>query len=119
MPVIATADVLATVQYYVDVLGFEEHFIYGDPPVYAGLERNDVLLYVTKDDRLATALVDANLHPEVFLWVSQIDSVYAEHQRRGARFIEEISDRPWDARQYVVMDPNGYHLKIAQPLMSS
>lgn len=24
--------------------------------------------------------------------------------------------RAWDARQYVIEDPNGYHLKIAEPL---
>ena len=33
--------------------------------------------------------------------------------RRGAKIFEEIADRPWDARQYLIEDPNGYHIKIA------
>ena len=44
VPVIATADVSSTLAYYTAVLGFKEHFIFGDPPVYAGVERDGVLL---------------------------------------------------------------------------
>jgi uncharacterized glyoxalase superfamily protein PhnB len=34
----------------------------------------------------------------------------------GAKIVEDISDRAWDARQYVIEDPNGYHIKIAEPI---
>jgi hypothetical protein len=34
---------------------------------------------------------------------------------RGAKIVEEISNRPWDARQYVIEDPNGYYIKVAEP----
>jgi catechol 2,3-dioxygenase-like lactoylglutathione lyase family enzyme len=66
VPVIATADVRATIDYYVRVLGFTQHFIFGDPPVYAGIERNGVLLYITQDAKLASTLKNPDLHPEVF-----------------------------------------------------
>jgi hypothetical protein len=49
------------------VLDFSEHFTYGDPPVYAGVERDGVLLYITQDDKMAAALKDSGLHPDVFL----------------------------------------------------
>ena len=45
-----------------------------------------------------------------------IDTVFEEHKRRGANIIEELATRRWDARQYVVEDPNGYRLKIAEPV---
>jgi catechol 2,3-dioxygenase-like lactoylglutathione lyase family enzyme len=51
VPVIATADVRSTIAYYTEVLGFTEHFVFGDPPVYAGIERDGVLLYMTQDAR--------------------------------------------------------------------
>jgi len=119
VPVIATADVPSTVGYYQRVLGFSEHFTFGDPPVYAGVERNGVLLYITQDVRLAATLKGSGLHPDVFLWVQDVDSMFAEHKQRGANIVEEIADRPWDARQYVIEDPNGYHLKIAEPMDAS
>ena len=116
VPVIATTDVRATVAYYERVFGFAKHFVFGDPPVYAGLQRDGVLLYVSLDEKLASLLRSADLHPEVFLWVRDVDKVYAEHCSRGAKIVSEIGDRDWDARQYVIEEPNGYHLKFAEPL---
>jgi uncharacterized glyoxalase superfamily protein PhnB len=116
VPVIAATDVRSTLDYYNRVLGFREHFVFGEPPVYAGLERDGVLLYVALDDKLATTLKSADLHPDIFLWVREVDKVYDEHKRRGANIVEPIADRAWDARQYVVEDPNGYRLKIAEPV---
>jgi catechol 2,3-dioxygenase-like lactoylglutathione lyase family enzyme len=116
VPVICTADVAATVAFYKSALGFAEHFVFGDPPVYAGVERDGVLLYIAQDARLASMLKSSDLHPDVFLWVRDIDRSFEEHRSRGVKIVEEISDRAWDARQYVIEDPNGYHLKIAEPL---
>jgi uncharacterized glyoxalase superfamily protein PhnB len=75
-----------------------------------------MLLYLTDDARLASTLKNANLHPEIFLWVRDVDKAFEEHQRRGAKIVEEIADRRWDARQYVIEDPGGYYLKIAEPI---
>src|SRR5262249_49416605 len=116
VPVIATADIRATVDYYVRVLDFKEHFLFGDPPVYAGVERDGVLLYISLDADLAAAIRSSNLHPDIFLWVQNIDQVHEEHKRRGANIVGPISDRPWDARQYTIQDPNGYYVKVAEPI---
>ena len=116
VPVVSTSDVRATVNYYGQVLGFREHFVCGNPPVYAGVERDGVLLYVTHDPSMAAMLKSSGLHPDIFLWVQDVDSVFEEHRKSGAKIIEDVSDRPWDARQYVVEDPNGYRLKIAEPI---
>jgi uncharacterized glyoxalase superfamily protein PhnB len=116
IPVIAAADLAATMKYYSSVLGFRKHFVYGDPPVYAGMTRDDMLLYMTLDEEMVAKLREAGLHHDVFMWVENVDEVYREHLSSGAKIVEVISDRPWDARQYVVEDPNGYRLKIAEPL---
>jgi uncharacterized glyoxalase superfamily protein PhnB len=116
VPVIAAEDVLATVRYFDEMLGFQKHFVWGDPAVYAGVKLGAALIYITHDPDMARVIREHDLRPDVFIWVSEIDAVFAEHKARGAEIIEEISNRPWDARQYVVREPNGYYLKIAQPL---
>ena len=35
VPVIATADVIETVRYFEDVLGFEKQWVWGDPPAFS------------------------------------------------------------------------------------
>ncbi len=116
VPVIATADVAATMRYYESVLGFSELFSYGRPLVYAGLHRDGAQLYISQDEELADLIAERGLHPEIFLWVEDVDAWFAHHQQNGAKIVEEIADRAWDARQYVIEDPNGYFIKVAQPI---
>ena len=73
-------------------------------------------MYVNYDPDLATAIGEDGLAPEIFLWVERIHEVYDQHRRNGAEIIEELSERPWKAKQYVVLDPNGYRIKIAEDL---
>jgi catechol 2,3-dioxygenase-like lactoylglutathione lyase family enzyme len=114
VPVIATSDVLGTVRYFEQTLGFQQQWIWGDPPVYAGIRAGGALLYLTHDPELATTIRERRLAPDIFLWVSDIDSVYAHHRASRADIIEELSVRPWGVRQYVVREPNGYLLKVAE-----
>ena len=51
--------------------------------------------------------------------VDDADELYGMHKLRGASFVSEIEDKPWGAREYVVEDPNGYHLRFAGPHSSA
>jgi uncharacterized glyoxalase superfamily protein PhnB len=114
VPVIATDDVTRTVSYFEQTLEFEQQWTWGEPPVYAGVKAGRALLYLCQDTDLATAIRERRLSPDVFLWVSDIDSVYAQHRPSGAEITEELATRPWGVRQYVVREPNGYCLKVAE-----
>jgi catechol 2,3-dioxygenase-like lactoylglutathione lyase family enzyme len=114
VPVIATSDVLGTVRYFEQTLGFQKQWIWGDPPVYAGVRAGGALLYVTHDPELASTIRERRLAPDIFLWVSDIESVYAHHRAARANITEELTARPWGVRQYVVREPNGYLLKVAE-----
>ena len=116
VPVIATVDVAASVVYFVRVLGFAPEFLWGDPPVYAGVNAGKAVIYFARDSEMARLIREHGLAPELFLWVTGVDNVYARHRAAGAIIVEALSDRPWGARQYVLREPNGYHLKIAELL---
>src|SRR5580692_4649324 len=94
VPVITTDDVRSTMAYYTRVLGFTEHFVYGDPPVYGGVQRDGAMFYISKDAELADTFKQRGLHPDVFLWVQEVDKVFEEHKSRGAKIVEPIADRP-------------------------
>jgi len=114
VPVICTADVAGAVRYFEQTLGFEQDWIWGDPPVYAGVKAGDAELYITHDPETAAAIRERRLAPDVFLWVSDIEKVYDQHRANGAVIAEELAERPWGVRQYVVREPNGYNLKVAE-----
>jgi hypothetical protein len=115
VPVVATADVAGTVQFE-RILGFEKQWAWGDPPVYAGVRAGSAMLYISEDAELAAAIRDRQLRPDIFLWVEGIDAVYARHRASDAHITDEIADRPWGVRQYVIREPNGYSLKIVESI---
>ena len=82
--------------------------------MYAGVKAGDAELYITHDPETAAAIRERRLAPDVFLWVSDIEKVYDQHRANGAVIAEELAERPWGVRQYVVREPNGYNLKVAE-----
>ena len=114
VPVVATSDVAATVRYFEQTLGFKQQWIWGDPPVYAGIRAGGAMLYVTYDPDLASVIKERHLHPDIFLWVNDIDSIYAQNCTSHAEITEELTACPWGVRQYVVREPNGYLRKVAE-----
>jgi catechol 2,3-dioxygenase-like lactoylglutathione lyase family enzyme len=114
VPVVATADVRKTVEWFEKTLGFEQQWTWGDPPVYAGIKAGGAMLYVSHDPELAKTIIDRQLAPDIFLWVKDIDAVYDRHRANGAEIEEQLTERPWGVRQYVIREPNGYRLKIAE-----
>ena len=116
VPVIGTADLAGTISYFEETLGFKQQWIWGEPPVYAGVRAGGALLYICHDPELASAIRERRLTPDIFLWVSDIGSIYEQHRAKQADITEELTERPWGVRQYVIREPNGYHLKIAESL---
>jgi uncharacterized glyoxalase superfamily protein PhnB len=116
VPVIGTADVPKTISYFERTLGFQKQWAWGDPPTYAGVRAGGALLYISSDAALAAAIQERKLTPDIFLWVTDIERVYAQHRANGAEIAEELATRPWGAHQYAIRELNGYLLKIAEDL---
>ena len=53
--------------------------------------RRHALLYVTHDADLASTIKERQLAPDIFLWVTDIDSVYAQHRAAKADIAEELT----------------------------
>lgn len=109
--IFAAADIVATLAYYKDVLGFDHTWTWGDPPSFGGANCGGVSLMFCLQPDLA-ANVSGHQH---WLKIEDADALYARHREMGAKIVEEIGDRPWGAREYVVEDPNGYRLRFAGP----
>ncbi|MBC7829184.1 MAG: VOC family protein [Chitinophagaceae bacterium] len=116
VPVIATHNIEKSLSYYSEILGFSVDFKYGDPLTYAGVKSGNAEIYFTLDPDMAQLFQKEECNPEIFIWVVDAGHLFNIHAANGAEIIEPVSDRPWGARQYVVREINGYHLKFAQAL---
>ena len=116
-PVFFTMNILRTLAYYKDKLGFECLGTWQDPPVYAIVARDQHALHFrcaeppkANPDKYADELLDA------YFRVEDADALYAEYVANGVEFTREPADMPWHSREFVVKDCDGRLLAFGSHL---
>ena len=107
-------DVLRSVDYYRDVLGFRVEFTYGDPTFYAGVERDNVAIHL----QAASETKRQPGHGAINVFVTGVDTLYQELKSRGARTTEEPADRPYGMRDFDIVDLDGNQLCFGESTTS-
>jgi hypothetical protein len=107
-PQFFTTDVLATLAYYKDKLGFDCLGTWEDPPVYAVVGRDHRRIHFRfaktpphNPDKYADELLDA------YLFVEDVDKLYAEFAARGVEFTRGLGNTPRYTREFVLKDCDG------------
>ena len=115
-PQFFTTDLLATLAYYRDMLGFTCLSLWHDPPVYAIVARDghrihfrfvDSLTIVP--DKYTDELLDA------YLFIENAEALHAEYSARGVEFARELGETPWHSWEFVVKDCDGRLLAFGAP----
>jgi uncharacterized glyoxalase superfamily protein PhnB len=104
--VFVVRDVLKSVAYYRDVLGFDTEFLYGEPTFYAGVERGNVLIHLQAEHE--SRRPPGQMAMNVF--VSDVDALYEELKERGARLLNAPKDYAYGMRDFNVADLDGNEL---------
>lgn len=107
-PQFFTTDLAATLAYYRDALGFDCLGTWHDPPVYAIVSRDGQRIHfrlaepaTPSPDKYADELLDA------YLFVDNVDALYAEYAALGVEFARALGETPWQSREFVVRDCDG------------
>jgi uncharacterized glyoxalase superfamily protein PhnB len=107
-PQFFTTDMRATLAYYSENLGFDCVGAWQDPPVYAIVARDGHRIHfrcaappTPNPEKYDDELLDA------YVFVDDVDSLYAEYAARGVKFARTLADTPWDSREFVVRDCDG------------
>lgn len=108
-PVLPVHDVVATIRYYQDVLGFPTQWQWGDPPDIGAVSWHGAHIQFLKHEKLATASVGNS----VWMRLKYIDQLYKLHLERKADIVDPLQRQPWGMDQYVVRDINGFYLCFA------
>lgn len=119
-PHLFVADIAASIRFYVGRLGFRTVFLYGEPPYYGQVERGGARLnlrcvdapVIDPDLRRREELLSASL---TVASRAEIDALFAEFGASGVTFAQDIQDKPWGARDFIVADIDGNLLLFAGP----
>ena len=106
-------DVVATAEYYQEVLGFELLGYFADPPVYAMLARGNVEMHFGKangDDTDVSNSSFRKLAFDAYIWVDDINALFEELSAAGAEILEGPIKRIYNSTEVTVRDCNGFTL---------
>lgn len=95
--------------FYTDVLGFEQDWVWGDPPSYASVCRDSAAINfgAPKPGQVVTP-------SRVYISLTDIDAYHDAILARGATIDVPIGDRPYGMRDFTVVDPSGNRLSYGQ-----
>ena len=114
-PYFIVDDVVSTANFYRDQLGFQYDRLWGDPPSFCMVCRNGIVIMLAQFDTTGHVRPNRLAQPETdawdaYIWVEEVDALYAEFNARGVKIRREICDQPYGCRDFDVEDCNGYRL---------
>ena len=120
-PVLGVREVRRTAEYYRDVLGFDldPDGVFQPSPdepqgVYAIVKRPGAWIHFQIRRGGVPERERAAFERDVYVYVDDVDGLYAELQRRGARIEGPPNMAPHGIREIVVEDLNGYRLAFGE-----
>lgn len=101
-PILRVASLEASVDYYVNVLGFRTDF--DDPRIFASVSRGDATLFLCEGDQG---------HPGSWAYIGVADcaALWDEYRLTGARLRQEPTNHSW-AREIQIEDLDGNVLRF-------
>lgn len=116
-PVLLVKDVAATAEYYEDRLGFKTNFLWGDPADYGIIERDNFSIHLLRTQPGAGRSNRSELAQQasdMYIFVADVDALYAELVKRSADVLAPPQTWPYQMREFVLRDINGYYLAFGQ-----
>jgi catechol 2,3-dioxygenase-like lactoylglutathione lyase family enzyme len=113
-------DLKASTDFFTAKLGFTIDFIYGEPPFYSQVSRDNARLalrsmdesFFLEDIRLREDLLSASI---TLASVNEIEQLFLAYQGAGVAFHQALRTEPWGAKTFIVKDPDGNLILFAGP----
>jgi catechol 2,3-dioxygenase-like lactoylglutathione lyase family enzyme len=105
VPIFNVKDLRASLNYYVDKLGFEKKWDYGDPPTFGCVGRDEVDIFLSQESPVAPGSLS--------IFVQDVDALHEDYRRRGAIIRRPPTNYPWGVRRMDVQDLDGHNLGLS------
>ena len=110
----------ASCEFFQTRLGFTVDFVYGDPPFYGQVTRDNARLalrfveetFFAGDIREREDLLSASI---TVASAEEIKQLFLTYQAAGVPFHQSLIKQPWGAKTFVVRDPDGNLILFAGP----
>jgi catechol 2,3-dioxygenase-like lactoylglutathione lyase family enzyme len=113
-------DLKASTDFFTTKLGFAIDFVYGDPPFYGQVSRDNARLalrsmdesFFAEDIRQRESLLSASI---TLASADEIKQLFLAYQSADVSFAQTLRNEPWRAKTFIVKDPDGNLILFAGP----
>lgn len=104
-PILYVKDMADSMNYYVNVLGFKQDWVWDDPPTFASVSRDHVEIFLSEGGQ-------GQPGTWMSIFVQDVDALYEEYKASGAVIRQPPTNYPWGIREMNIEDPNGHRLRM-------
>jgi catechol 2,3-dioxygenase-like lactoylglutathione lyase family enzyme len=113
-------DVTAAIDFFTTRLGFSIDFVYGDPPFYGHVSRDNARLalrhmdeaFFAEDVREREGLLCASI---TLASADEIKQLFLVYEAANVPLAQSLRNEPWQAKTFIVKDPDGNLILFAGP----
>jgi catechol 2,3-dioxygenase-like lactoylglutathione lyase family enzyme len=113
-------DLQTSTDFFTRKLGFALDFVYGDPPFYGQVSRDNARIalrymdepFFAEDIREREGLLSASI---TLAGADEIAQLFLTYQAAGVPIAQALRDEPWQAKTFIVKDPDGNLILFAGP----
>ena len=116
-PVLLVKDVVKSAAYWRDKLGFAEQNLFGEPPHFAMVTRDTFTVMLAQVQPEQTFVSNYHIVEkmwDVYFWVDDVDSIYAEFQASGAIIDYTLYVAPHGVKEFGVQDLDDHDIAFGQ-----
>ena len=118
-PQLFVANIQATCDFFTAKLGFTVDFVYGDPPFYGQVRRDNARFVLRQvDEPVFTGIREREQLLSTAVTVATVDEIkelFRSYQAGGLRFQQPLQKEPWGATTFVIADPDANLILFAGP----
>ncbi len=118
-PELFVRDMEASIRFYVERLGFRT---VRQESGFAVVSLGEAHVLLATPDEAAPAMASwlatgpRGIGLNIRIMVDAVDALYQRAADRGATVIQEIDDRAYGLRDFIIADPDGFLLRFASPI---
>jgi predicted enzyme related to lactoylglutathione lyase len=103
--ILYSSDIKRSIDYYMNVLGFQESWTWGHPADFGGIVKDDVEIFFCLEGQ-------GNKGTWQSIIVEDVDEYYETIKNKGAKIVSPPDSKEWNMREMLVEDPDGHILRI-------
>lgn len=115
-PILLVKDVTASAEHYMNKLGFTISEIYGKPPDFAIIQRDELCLMFSKapQEQIKPNWKIVEKTCNVYFWVNDVETLYKEFIENGANIDYSLYTAPYGVKEFGINDPDEYDIAFGE-----